>query len=269
MSWTEPATDTSTMLDIWQIPLVLPSAVDLAELRSLLDRDERGQSERFRFDRDRRRYLVSHAAVRHILARYLVAGPADLRFVREAQGKPILDPDHHPEGLHFNLTHGGELALLAVSGAGPVGVDVEPVRHLDDALSVARHFFAADEVAALRSVHGTPAEDESFFRCWTRKEAFIKAIGQGLSFPLDAFTVSFLPEEPVRLRVMSRRPAAKPALQIGSFVPRPGYQAAFVAPEGVEVVTLWQVADLTASDLTPLPIPATAGIIQRATIDFS
>jgi 4'-phosphopantetheinyl transferase len=269
MSWTEPATDVATTLDIWQIPLSLPAPVDLVALRALLDRNERAQSERFRFDRERRRYLVSHVAVRHILSRYLDAEPADLRFVQEAQGKPILDPGHHPERLHFNLTHGGELALLAVTGAGPVGVDVEPVRHLDDALSVARHFFAADEAAAFRSVHGTPAEDESFFRCWTRKEAFIKAIGEGLSFPLDAFTVSLLPGEPVRLRVLSHRPTGQRALQIGSFVPRPGYQAAFVAPDGLQVVTLWQVADLTASGLTPLPIPATAGIIQRATIDFS
>jgi 4'-phosphopantetheinyl transferase len=269
MLWTEPATDSSTTLDIWQIPLSIPSPVDLAGLRALLDSDERAQSERFRFERDRRRYLVSHAAGRHILARYLGAGPADLRFVRQAHGKPVLDPGRHPEGIHFNLTHGGELALLAVTRAGPVGVDVEPVRRLDDALSVARHFFAADELAALRRVHGTPFEAESFFRCWTRKEAFIKAIGEGLSFPLDAFTVSLLPDEPLRLQVLSRHPTGQPALQIGSFVPRSGYQAAFVAPDEVQVVTLWQVADLTAGGLTPLPIPVTAGIIQRATIDFS
>ncbi len=140
---------------------------------------------RHRHEHDRANYVTRHAALRLILARYLKAPPASLVFSEETNGRPILAGP--AARLHFNLSSSGDIALLAVSCVAPVGVDVEKVREIADVLALARDHFAPTEFDDLNRL--APEERLfSFFVTWTRKEAFVKATGLGLSFPLDGFS---------------------------------------------------------------------------------
>ena len=179
-------------IDIWQIALDQPTA----SLSLLLSPDEQSRASRFLYPRDRDRYIVAHAALRGILALHLAVAPASLVFSAEENGKPCLEG--HP--VRFNLTHAGSLALVAVSPIRRLGIDLEPIRDLADALALAEHFHP-NELASLRLSHPNP---RAFFECWTRKEAFVKATGQGLTTPLDSFEVTFHPDPNPTLKIDGR-----------------------------------------------------------------
>jgi len=147
----------------------------------------------------RRRFAICQAALRAILADYLAWDPAALSFAVGRWGKPELAGAEAASGLAFNLTHSHRLALVAVARHRDVGVDVEHLRPVPDALDLAERYFSAPEREALRRVAGTEVEALAFLQCWTRKEAYIKARGQGMCHPLDGFAVSLLPGEPARL----------------------------------------------------------------------
>lgn len=172
---------------------------DVEAFRRLLSSDELHRAERLVFPEHRRRFIVARGSLRAILARYLAIAPIDIRFEYGPHGKPQLDTSPalaHP--LHFNLTHSGELALLSVTGVGAIGIDVEQIRPDYPSAQIAKRYFSAGEIEALGRL--APQEHaEAFFRCWTRKEAFIKATGQGLSLPLDQFDVALAPGEPASL----------------------------------------------------------------------
>jgi 4'-phosphopantetheinyl transferase len=162
-------------------------------MRTLLTSDERRRADRYRFARDRARYTVGRALLRCMLARYIDAAPGDLEFQYGDFGKPGL-----PGGPSFNLSHSHDRALYAFSSAGEIGVDVE----LDDAdftrERVAERFFSPGEVSVLRSLP-SELQPRAFLSCWTRKEAFIKARGDGLSLALDSFDVTLAPDAPAAL----------------------------------------------------------------------
>ena len=167
---------------------------ELAGLGQLLSPDERERAARFRFARDRDRYVAGRGLLRIVLGRYVDHPAATLAFDYGEFDKPHL----RGGGLHFNLSHSGAVALLAVTRVAEVGVDVElePVRFDYEAL--AGRFFSPAEVAALSRV--APAQRaRSFLLCWTRKEAFIKARGDGLQLALDSFDVSLEPALPAVL----------------------------------------------------------------------
>jgi 4'-phosphopantetheinyl transferase len=168
---------------VWQMSLQR-SPDELESLHALLDADERARVARCRLEADRREMLAARGLLRWVLGGYLGQEPATLRIRRGAGGKPSLVEPR----VHFNLSHTRGLALLAVTVDGAVGVDVERVRALADLQEVARHFFSDAERRMLAS--RSPAEAElGFFRCWTRKEAYVKARGDGLAIPLAAFDV--------------------------------------------------------------------------------
>jgi len=157
---------------------------------SVLDDEERSRSGRFVRPRDRRRFVHAHAGLRVFLGLCLEVEPATVRYETGVNGKPRLGPGLPP--LEFNLSHSEELALLAVARDRPVGVDVEHVRDLPDALSIADTHFTEAESKGLRSL--PPAEQAAaFFRYWTRKEAVLKAGGEGLGRALDSFDVDGAP----------------------------------------------------------------------------
>lgn len=185
-------------VDIWRIELNLEAGC-LPALQALLSSEEADQARRFHFERDRRRYLVSHAALRCILGGYLDLSPQSIAFRFSRHGKPSL---REHGGLYFNLAHSHELALVAVTGLGEVGVDIEHVRPLEDMDSIARHSFSEHEYNQLQAL---PAGErlQGFFQCWSRKEAFIKALGEGLSYPLQQFSVTFGSEISSRLAAIS------------------------------------------------------------------
>ena len=157
---------------------------------------------RYGQERDRLMHLLSRAMMRTVLASYLGCASADLRFSANAHGKPILHAEDGPPRLHFNLTHKAGTVALAVSGDREVGIDIEERRRVVEYLQLAERFFCADEARHLRQL--PPAQvSEAFFAIWTLKEAFVKGIGRGLTFPLDAFCFDLEIDRFVRFRPLA------------------------------------------------------------------
>jgi 4'-phosphopantetheinyl transferase len=182
---------------VWRI------ALDRASWRQslasgLLADDEGARARRFRFEEDQRRFVVCRANLRMILSLYLDCRPAEVLFRTGSHGKPFLEPATHGQRLRFNVSHSHELALVGVTAAGEVGVDIERVRPLEDIdAMVARHFAPRERRAFTRAA---PADRLcTFFRHWTLKEAYLKASGVGLSGPLDALEVTIGRHRPGRL----------------------------------------------------------------------
>lgn len=222
-AWIRPPENldlTTDRVDVWRVHLssTTPSEASLSA-------EERQRAARFHFDADRDRYIVAHASLRDILARYLQCEPSELKFSTDEYGKPSLnrsndfsrfaklttDPTGALRGvvttkdIEFNLSHSGDFALIAVTRGRKIGVDVEQIRADIDLENLARRNFSPREVSELMAL---PPEHRTlgFFHCWTRKEAYIKAQGLGLSLPLDSFDVSHAPNEPAILR--ATRPEA-------------------------------------------------------------
>jgi 4'-phosphopantetheinyl transferase len=191
-----------------QAPLELPEdevqlwRVDLEAVRGdesrwqkLLSVDESTRASRFHFSNDRQRFVASRALLRIILAGYLATDPNGLRFSYSQKEKPSLQPQQAGSDITFNISHSAGIALFAFTRGRDVGVDVERVRRDFDVEAIARRFFSEHEQRQLASF---PPEEkaDAFFRCWTRKEAYIKATGDGLSLPLSQFDVSLVAGEP-------------------------------------------------------------------------
>jgi 4'-phosphopantetheinyl transferase len=246
---TAPAGDLRIREDevhVWAVQLDGHASV-IREMALLLDDEERGRASRFRRRVDRDRFIVAHAELRRVLARYLRM-PADrLRFHRDRFGKPSLA---HQTALTFNLTHGDSVALIAVARGRPVGVDVERVTPIDDAFDIAEICFAPAE---RRALHAVPPRQVShaFFNCWTRKEAFIKAVGTGFSAPLKAFEVSLEPDSPARLRRVSGSARVASSWTMEALRPAAGYVGALAVRRTNVRVTTWQVGIATTSGRRP------------------
>jgi 4'-phosphopantetheinyl transferase len=211
-------------IDLWSAWLVQPVTA-IADLARVLSPDERDRCARFYFQADQRRYTVSRGALRRILGAYLDTDSHSLRLATTSYGKPYLEG----EPAHFNVTHSHELALIAVA-MQPVGVDVEyTLRRLNDRDDLAERFFARTEYQQLQSLP-VWQRTAAFFNCWTRKEAYIKALGEGLSHPLDRFAVTLGPGEPARFLHINDDPAETAAWSLYAFTPAVDYVAALAAP---------------------------------------
>lgn len=218
--------------DVHVLSASLDVPVDLRRpLWASLSPDERARAERFRFAVHRDRFVVARALLREILGVFLGVAPGRLAFDYGARGKPSLARPFAAEDLRFNLSHADGLALYAITRGREVGVDVEPVRPLPDAERIAARFFSAREQAALRSL-AAPERAEAFFACWTRKEAFLKATGDGLSRPLDAFDVSVLPGLPARLERVEGEPHEAGRWSLAEVRPDLGYMGAVAVAGG-------------------------------------
>jgi 4'-phosphopantetheinyl transferase len=167
-------------------------------LTQWLDFAELQKAESFHFQTDRNRYIIACSAKRDILSRYLQCEPKDIRFTFGSHGKPHLREENNITGLNFNLAHSNEWALLAVTRQGAVGIDVELMRPNLTDVDVITQIFSSYERESIQSL---PDElrVKAFFNCWTRKEAFVKATGLGLSYPLQHFDVSCMPKEAAKL----------------------------------------------------------------------
>jgi len=181
------------IIDVWTVALEAPREV-LQRLEAVLSSDEIERANKFRFSHLRDSYVVARGTLRHVLSGFAGVAPHELRFRSGAQGKPSLDP---PGEIKFNLSHSAGFALIGVTSGCEIGVDIERHRHMPDLFDIARRYFCPEELADLESVP-VDRQVEAFFLCWTRKEAYIKAIGEGLHAPLDQFQVTLKPEEAVR-----------------------------------------------------------------------
>jgi len=211
-------------LDIVGVRLDAPAEVSAA-LWQLLSRDERERAEKFRYAEHRQHYIVARANLRRLLAERLRIAPLAVEFVETKYGKPRLAPIHGSADVEFNLSHSGTLAIYAFTNGRAVGVDVELIREVPDADDLAERFFSPTETASLR-VLPLARRSLAFLACWTRKEAFIKALGQGLSCPLDAFDVTIDPDAPARITRIEERIDGLANWAMQAFTPYPRYIAA-------------------------------------------
>lgn len=187
---------TADDIHVWLLPCRQPHAV-LGELFAMLGEEERRRANRYHFEYDRDRFIASRGAVRQVLAGYLHCAPSEVEFDLAEHGKPRL-AGRHATSLRFNVSTSHDWAMLAVTLGREVGIDVERIDSNRADLGIAKRYFAPGEVHALESM----GEDEwlhGFFNCWTRKEAFVKATGEGLSRSLDSFEVSLAPGQPASL----------------------------------------------------------------------
>jgi 4'-phosphopantetheinyl transferase len=159
---------------------------------------ERDRAARFKFARDRKRYLIAHGALRSILAMYLGVDPAAIDFDSGPAGKPKLARSFASDELEFNLSHSGDIALIAVTRGEEIGIDVERIREDYEFKPIAQRFFTANEVATLQDLP-VDLQREAFYKCWTSKEALLKAKGTGLSGPLDEVQIVLTTEAGVRV----------------------------------------------------------------------
>ena len=206
--------------------------------RSLLSSDEQVRAGRFYFERDRSRFVITRGSLRSILARYVNVPARELVFSYSDHGKPSLA---FPESsdVTFNVSHSGDLSLVVVSRRRLVGVDVERIRPETATEDIAGRFFSTEEVRELMRLP-EDLRSAGFFNCWTRKEAYIKALGEGLSHPLDSFAISLSPEVPVVLLWSGDDPEEKNRWRLEALHPGAGYIAA-LAVEGHDwVLSTWQ-----------------------------
>lgn len=189
---------------VWQSSLNL-SGPHIKNLEQSLDQGERRKAERFHFSQDREHFIVARGLLRIILSHYLDEEPSQLKFCYGPYGKPALAEESGGGSLQFNLSHSYGMALYAVTRRRNIGIDLERVRTDWASERVARQFFAPGEVAQLRALPQSMWH-QAFFHCWTRKEAYIKARGEGLSLSLDRFEVSLTPGEPAVLLSIKEDP---------------------------------------------------------------
>lgn len=226
--WLSAADTRSLLCDevhVWRVSLD-QTEEDCLRLERTLAEEETRRAARFRLHAHRSDYVVAHGALRTIIGGYLEVASRELQFSTGTRGKPMLA---HPSGaLQFNLAHSGRLALVAVARTRPVGVDIEAIRAETRIMPIAQRHFSPRETAALAELPEA-ARVEAFYRCWTRKEAFLKARGEGLLWPLDQFDVSVQPGAPPALLRIRNDPDEAARYSLHDVDAGPGYAAAVAA----------------------------------------
>lgn len=224
-----------SQLHVWEFPLAIPEPA-FNSFTKLLNEEERTRAARFHFDRDARRFSVARGSVRSILSGYVHSPAAELRFDTTDHGKPALV--HPSTGIRFSISHSGEWGMLGLALEREVGVDIEILRDNVEVDKLAERFFSPHERESLRSLP-TDQKLPSFFRCWTCKEAFLKAQGVGLSRSLDSFDIDLKATKP---RLLATRPDACETKRWSVFeLPSvSGYAAAAATEGGVPAVQMFQ-----------------------------
>jgi 4'-phosphopantetheinyl transferase len=211
-------------IHVWCMSLECTES-ELVTHRRLLSDDERRRADKFLFDRHRRRFAVGRSSLRQILSNYVDVLAADIQFAYSGLGKPRLVGSEVGHGLCFNFSNSHERALLAIAKDVEIGVDIERVRSRDSLDGLAERFFAPTEKQYILG-QSDPERTTSFFHCWTRKEAFLKAIGKGLTFPLRDVTVELVPEATVRILQINDAFERAPEWMLDNLVVEPDYVAA-------------------------------------------
>lgn len=219
---------------IWRINLDQPEDYQ-RQLAGLLASDETARAAALYFDRDRRRFTVARGVLRLLLARYTGQNPQDIAFDYNPHGKPSL---RGCQSLRFNLSHSNEWAVCALGSGTELGIDIEYMRSIDDMAGVARSTFSPTENAVFASVP-QHLKMLAFFNCWTRKEAYIKAIGEGLSHPLDSFDVTLIPGDQARVLCVVAQPDEASRWTLYSFTIGTEYQGALASRQPLHTVNIF------------------------------
>lgn len=249
-------TSLSVPIDFWETPSKFPSLqagelhiwrchiqkCDLAALTPILSSDETSHADRYYFPKDRASYIACRGTLRSLLGKYLNSLPSLLEFQYSPYGKPSLAEKNKigRKPIQFNLSHSSDFSLFGFTLDREIGIDVEFIRPKVVEEEIAERFFSPMETRTLRSL---PADQqaEAFFRCWTRKEAFIKARGDGLSLPLDQFDVSLGPDEPAVLLRTAFDPQEASRWSLYHLNVEEGYSAAVVIEGSGHAVKLFSL----------------------------
>jgi 4'-phosphopantetheinyl transferase len=230
----------SDEIHLWEFPLAISGSA-IAGCRDLLSDDELTRAARFRFEKDSSKFIAARSSLRAILSGYTNLPAKDLRFAYTKYGKPSLAPnpsDLHPSDLRFNLSHAGERGILGVVRGREIGVDIEAMRENVECEQLAERFFSEHERQTLRSL---PSDQKirAFFRCWTCKEALLKAEGVGLSRSLDSFDID-MSSSPAQILATRPDPAEAGRWRLFELEAPSGYAAAVVVEGTVEAIRVFQ-----------------------------
>jgi 4'-phosphopantetheinyl transferase len=224
---------------IWTMPTEASDAV-VVQFERVLSEDEAKRAARFRFSHLRDSFVITRGVLRHLLGRYLSLEPARLCFSYGDKGKPAVASEGN---LQFNLTHSVGIAAVAFTTGCQLGIDAEHIRPVKEMQQIADRNFSAEEATELMRLPESEREP-AFFRCWTRKEAYIKAIGDGLSCALDSFQVTLLPNMPPRLIHIGGDSVAAEMWSLHDLCVAPDYASALAYRDRERSVSIFPVSDL-------------------------
>jgi 4'-phosphopantetheinyl transferase len=239
IQWAHPSDHPTLSADavhVWRAGLDQPAA----DSARLLSRDEQARADRLRFEQLQRRFIVGRGTLKVILGRYLNLSPEEVEFEYRPNGKPILSSGLLHPALCFNLSHSDEMLLVAVTYHRAVGIDLETIDSELDVENLAEQFFSPAEKAELKAL---PSERRlaSFLSSWTRKEAYLKARGEGLTYPLDQFTVTMDGDQPAQLLEVKGDPRELSRWSFRTLTPAPGMIAALVVEGHHWHLAQWQL----------------------------
>ena len=207
-------------------------------LQGILSPDELARSEKFHFEKDRKKFILTRGILRKLLGSYLGKNPQQIRFNYTSFGKPFLAIDSENNNLSFNLSHSGELVLYAITRNQKIGIDIEQIRDHTDVMAIAKRFFSPAEIGEMEKAN-EKNRTELFFTYWTRKEAFVKALGKGVSFPMERLDVSLLNKfSPIIKSTAENNETA--CLNVQDLLPGDGYLAAIATEVNDADISCWQ-----------------------------
>lgn len=223
---------------VWRACLEQDEAT-LDKLSQLLSADELERAGKFHFRRDREHFVAARGVLRNLLGRYVGVEPRGLRFSYDQYGKPSLCSETGDDALRFNVSHSQGVALYALTHGRRIGIDIEFVREDFAGFEIAERFFSPREVLALRAL-SPRVHANAFFDCWTRKEAYIKARGEGLSHPLERFAVSLAPGEAAALLWTEEDPQEAARWSLMELFPGESYRAALAVEGTAPALRCWR-----------------------------
>ena len=220
---------------IWSVNLkLLPSQIE--ELSTILSSDEIERANRFYFERDKNRFIIARGTLRKILSRYLNIEPKKLQLTYSARGKPYLENT----SILFNLSHSQDLALYAITKVNLIGIDLEYIRPMNDAESLAKRFFSSQEYNFISQLP-PQKQQETFFKLWTCKEAYLKATGDGLTGGLEKVEICLTPEKPVEFFSINGDIEEASHWYLYQFIPQANYIAAVAVAGKNKNLSFWQL----------------------------
>jgi 4'-phosphopantetheinyl transferase len=225
-------------IHVWCFPLD-GSAHQDASFWALLSAEEHNRATRFHFEKDRHRYVVAHGVLRQLLSRYTTYAPEQFEFDLGRNGKPSLPKAYGGDQLQFNISHSHNMGLCAIANHRDLGVDLEWMRPLPDLAQIAQNFFSPSEREQLFQLDES-LQVTAFYHCWTRKEAYIKACGDGLSLPLDQFDVALLPGQPARFLALNGSEREAEGWFLRGLLPADNFVGAVAVPGINWTVKCWK-----------------------------
>jgi len=221
--WKQPTQNLSlapNQIHIWRMFLNQPTE-KTQQLSQILSPEENNKANRFYFEKDRHKFILSRGTLRTILSQYLNFPPQNLKFTYSKQGKPTLLTE---TPIYFNLSHSHEITLYAITLNREIGIDLEFLRPITEAENIVKNYFSNKESALFNTI-SSDQKPEAFFNAWTRKEAYLKATGQGLSQPLKEVEVNFTPGEPAKLLSIKGDTQKASEWTLKHLIPHPNYIA--------------------------------------------